>query len=69
VSEANDFIEIQGQLVRKSFITRLSSSTAAGVPTSQYVIHLADGGTLAISEVEYRRLKKMFEPKTRRKTA
>ena len=56
------FIEVQGQLIREDAITRLSSATAAGVPTNQYYIHLIDGGLLALSEVEYRRLKKRFDP-------
>jgi hypothetical protein len=65
-----DFIDIQGQLVRESCITRLSSSTAAGVPTSRYHVHFIDGGALALSEVEYRKLKKRFDPpKPGRKSA
>lgn len=57
-----NFIEVQGHLVGEDAITRLSSATAAGVPTNQYYVHLVDGGLLALSEVEYRRLKKRFDP-------
>jgi hypothetical protein len=66
-----NFITVQDQLVREDAITRLSSSTAAGVSETQYRVHFIDGGTLAVSEIEYRKLKKRFEPpkSSRKKSA
>jgi hypothetical protein len=72
VSEASDFIEVGGQLIRESSITRLSSNSAAGVEIPRYHVHVSDGGVVSVSEVEYRRLKTRFEakpPKSRKKTA
>jgi hypothetical protein len=67
----SDFIAVAGQLVREDAITRLSSSTAAGVSEMQYSVHFIDGGALALSEIEYRKLKKRFDPtkSSRKKTA
>jgi hypothetical protein len=66
----SNFITVQDQLVREDAITRLSSSTAAGVSETQYRVHFIDGGTLAVSETLYRKLKKRFEPpKSGRKSA
>jgi hypothetical protein len=66
----SNFITVAGQLVREDAITRLSSATAAGVSDTQYRVHFIDGGTLALSEIEYRKLKKRFEPsKPRKKSA
>jgi hypothetical protein len=62
-----NFITVQGQLVREDAITRLSSATAAGVSETQYRVHFIDGGTLAVSGMEYRKLKKRFNPPTSRK--
>jgi hypothetical protein len=66
-----DFITVAGQLVREDAVTRLSSATAAGVSETQYRVHFIDGGTLAVSEIEYRKLKKRFDPtkSSRKKTA
>jgi hypothetical protein len=70
MSGASNFITVQGQLVREDAITRLSSSTAAGVSETQSRVHFIDGGTLAVSESEYRKLKKRFDPpKPGRKSA
>jgi hypothetical protein len=66
----SNFITVQGQLVREDAITRLSSATAAGVSDTQYRVHFIDGGALALSEIEYRKLKKRFDPpKSGRKSA
>jgi hypothetical protein len=62
VSEASDFIEVGGQLIRGSSITRFSSNSAAGVEIPRYHVHVSDGGVVSVSEVEYRKLKKRFEP-------
>jgi hypothetical protein len=67
----SDFIDVQGQLVRESAITRLSRVSAAGVPVNQHYVHFVDGGALAVSEPQFlRKLKKRFEPpKPGRKSA
>jgi hypothetical protein len=66
----SNFIEVAGQIVREDAVTRLSSATAAGVEAVQYHVHFSDGGSAAISELEYRQLKKRFElPKSRKKSA
>jgi hypothetical protein len=57
-----DFITVAGQLVREDAITRLSSNSAAGVEVPQHHVHIADGGVVLVSEVEYRKLKKRLEP-------
>jgi hypothetical protein len=67
MTRESDFITVAGQLVREGAITRLSSSTAAGVSEMQYRVHFIDGGTLSLSEMEYRKLKKRFDPPTSRK--
>jgi hypothetical protein len=65
----SSFISVAGQLVREDAITRLSSATAAGVSETQYRVHFIDGGILAVSEIEYRKLKKRFDPPKGRKSA
>jgi hypothetical protein len=67
---SSNFIEVQGQLVREDAITRLSTNSAAGVEVPQHYVHVVDGGVVAVSEIEFKRLKKRFEPpKPGRKTA
>jgi hypothetical protein len=65
----SNFITVAGQLVREDAVTRLSSTSAAGVERPQHYVHFIDGGAAAVSEVEYRRLKKRFEPASGRKSA
>jgi hypothetical protein len=62
-----NFITVAGQLVREDSITRLSSNSAAGVEVPQHHVHIADGGVVLVSEVEYHKLKKRFDPPTSRK--
>jgi hypothetical protein len=70
VSGASNFITVQGQLVREDAITRLSYNSAAGVSGTQHYVHFIDGGVATLSEIEYRKLKKRFEPpKSGRKSA
>jgi hypothetical protein len=63
----SNFITVAGQIVREDAVTRLSSTSAAGVERPQHCVHFIDGGVATLSEVEYRRLKKRFEPPTSRK--
>jgi hypothetical protein len=64
MTRESDFITVAGQLVREDAVTRLSHNTAAGVHSPQFSVHFVDGGACALSEVEYRRLKKRFSPST-----
>jgi hypothetical protein len=70
MSGASNFIKVAGQIVREDAVTRLSSTSAAGVEVLQHYVHFIDGGTAAVSEVEYRRLVKRFaSTKSGRKSA
>jgi hypothetical protein len=64
------FIEIEGDYIRVDAITRLSTRDVAGVPgVPQQFVHLSDGASIYLSEVDYRRVYKALSgAKDERKT-